>query len=157
MSKTSRPGGTRQRRRYSDEERAEAVLAVKMNGGNVKHTAVQPGIPEATLRGWSNAERGTRLPQRNPPDAKVHAKKQEGLSSLLDNAIRDALGYLPEKWTEATAREIAIAIGVFIDKKQLLDGEPTELQERRIIVERDGISTLPEHLARKPASHRASA
>lgn len=37
---------------YSEKDRAEALVALEANGGNVLQTATQLGIPEATLRNW---------------------------------------------------------------------------------------------------------
>lgn len=37
---------------YSEQTRAEALLAIEMNNGNVLQTANQLGMPESTLRKW---------------------------------------------------------------------------------------------------------
>lgn len=37
---------------YSEKDRAEALLALELNEGNVNKTATELGIPEATLRHW---------------------------------------------------------------------------------------------------------
>lgn len=37
---------------YSEKDRADALLALEVNEGNVNKTATELGIPEATLRNW---------------------------------------------------------------------------------------------------------
>lgn len=37
---------------YSEKDRAEALVALEVNGGNVLQTATQLGIAESTLRDW---------------------------------------------------------------------------------------------------------
>ena len=37
---------------YSEKDKAEALLALEVNGGNVNKTATELGIPEPTLRSW---------------------------------------------------------------------------------------------------------
>jgi transposase-like protein len=48
------------KRRYSDDDRANAIAALAANGGFVKTTARQLGIPAKTLENWS---KGTRHPE----------------------------------------------------------------------------------------------
>jgi len=75
------------RHRYSDEERADALLALEANGGNLSRTARQMGIPRATLRLWAQgnvvpavtdicqAKKGT--PGRPPGGDRPHPTGQD--------------------------------------------------------------------------------
>lgn len=116
------------RRSYDDKFRASAVLMFEADG-NYTRVARHLGISRSTLRSWVNAKNGTGQPQGKAIPADVYHDKKVELSDLLDMSIRDALGYLPDKWSEATAREIAVSVGIFTDKKQLLEGGPTERTE----------------------------
>lgn len=69
------------------------------------------------------------MPQGAAPPTDIYDEKKADFIGLLKKAISDAFHELPDKWSEATAREIATAIGIFIDKMQLLEGEPTERKE----------------------------
>jgi hypothetical protein len=98
--------------------------------GNVEKVAKHLDMPESTLRSWVNvAENKDRKPKGAGQDAEIYDKNRAELSQLLDIAIRDAMEELPGKWSEATAREIAVAVGIFTDKLQLLTGGATSRNE----------------------------
>lgn len=71
-------------------------------------TAEQMGIAESTLRSW----------ERQYPKATV--------PELLDRALAHLLANIPDKWA---AKDWAVAVGILLDKYQLLQGEPTERVE----------------------------
>ncbi len=107
-------------RRYSDEEKAQALAALDANGGNVKRTAGQLGIPVSTLREWARG-RGV----VNGVTKIRHQKKGE-LADELETIAWRVLDALPEKLAEADARALATLLGIVIDKVQLLRGQPTD-------------------------------
>ena len=57
----------------------------------------------------------------------------------LDRMIQRVLGALTdEKLDKAHARDLAVVYGIFVDKKQLLEGKPTQIlsiEERRALPE----------------------
>jgi transposase-like protein len=112
------------RRHYSDEERAAALAALKANGGNIARTAAQVGVPEQTLRQW-----------RDNPDAaappQVREQKEEQLKDMIERVARESLEVMSEKSGEADYKDLAVGVGILIDKKRLLDGQPTSIAETR--------------------------
>lgn len=137
---------TRKRpRRYTDKERADCVATLIGCGypdaaGALEHVHKLTGVPRATLHGWYHAV-------NNPPPDDVLAESVKTLSELLETEIRLNFYVMQDKRAEATYRELALANAVFVDKLQLLSGQPTENVKQAITFERTGITTLPEHLA----------
>jgi transposase-like protein len=119
------PEGIAMRRHYTDEQRAEALAALAANGGNIKLTAAQLGIPRMTLADWANGaccEAVTEL---------RHQKKQD---------LADALEALAYKLVEAAAGKIAdaplqacaTAAGIAVDKMLLLRNQPTVIAQTKM-------------------------
>jgi hypothetical protein len=53
------------RRAYSEQDKAQSLLVLDANGGNIKRTARQIGIPVGTLRAWrDNREMNAASPAR---------------------------------------------------------------------------------------------
>jgi len=120
------------RKSYNDKFRASAVLMYEADG-NALRVAKHLGIPRSTLRSWVNrAHNNGKKPSHSGVVAEVYQEKKVELVDMLDASIRDAIGHLPDKWSEANAREIATAVGIFVDKKQLLTGGATERHEHSI-------------------------
>lgn len=104
--------------------------------GNIEKVAKHLKMPESTLRSWINAkDQNGKEPARNDPPPELYDENKAHLTQLLDIAIRDAMQELPGKWSEATARDIAVAVGIFTDKLQLLTGEPTESSRQQILIQ----------------------
>lgn len=80
-----------------------------VNKYNYKMTASDLGIPEMTLRRWDKNKNVV----KNVPE-------------LLERAIQRLLMVIPEKWD---GNSWAIALGILIDKWQLIRGEPTNRTE----------------------------
>jgi transposase len=113
----------RRRRSYSDDDKAAALAALAANGDNVNRTARQLGLSESTLRGWKN--------RRGTPDeiASLRDQKKGDLASSLEVIAHEIVGIIPGKLGEANLRELATALGIVIDKRQLLIGAPTDRTE----------------------------
>lgn len=105
--------------RWSEDDKARALAALDANGGNVKGTSRQLGIPQSTLRGWRNGI-GT--------NATVTKKRDENARELKEE-MRDLvyllLEKLPDKLDKASAKEMMVGLGIAVDKLQLLEGKPT--------------------------------
>lgn len=129
------------RPRYDDAYRASAVLMLQADGypnklGALTRVAKHLSIPERTLRRWYKAQ------QNPPPDNVVRMKKGE-LTALLRKEIYAILGEMDRKRDEADYRELATALGIAVDKLQLLAGEPTENARQRIVIEYDDQNPTP--------------
>jgi transposase-like protein len=110
------------KRRYTDEERANAVLAVIANNGNVARTAMELGIPWSTVDNWVKAERhpeAIEMANRRKPSL---ADKLEGIASLLAEGLDD-----PKKIARAPLNTVAVTLGIVIDKMRLLRWQPNEI------------------------------
>lgn len=110
----------RAQREYTDDEISSALVALEANGGNVSKTAREIGIPRMTIIGWRDgtmrstnpAVTGTRQEKRKELAERLH-EVAWGLTELLPDAAKVA----KEKgWVN----QIAIAIGVALDKRELL-------------------------------------
>lgn len=114
----------RMARRYSDEDRADALAALAANGGNVTGTARQLGVPRNTLLMWSRGDRH--------PEALADAiPKKLGLADRLDEVARLLVDAMPAKIAKASLAQLAVAAGIAIEKARLLRGQPTAIDERR--------------------------
>ncbi len=104
------------RRRYSDEDRAQALAALAANNGNTNKTAEQIGVPEATLRLWAKT---------SAVPAEVCEQKKKDLASRLDDLAHALIDDLarPERIAEADYQKAATALGIAMDKAALLRGQ----------------------------------
>lgn len=119
--------------RYSDDFRASAVLMVEAEGypakkGAVKRVADHLGIEERTLRRWVT---GASNP---PPDTAVRVKRLD-LRKVISDELRGIFDEMGRAREDASYRDLATAAGIFIDKLQLLNGDPTANTNQRIIIE----------------------
>lgn len=117
-------GTKRERRRYSDEERAAALAALAANGGNVGRTARELGIAETTVRHWATGD-------RHPEAAQMGERKKQDMATALEGVAWKLLRSLPKKVAKAPLNQAATAMGIAIDKARLLRGEPTQIDEHR--------------------------
>ena len=117
------------RRRYSDDERAACLAALVANGGDVRKTARQVGVPETTLRQWKHRDRA-------PVSAEKSAQKKAELADIFEAIARDALAAVtPEKIALANVQQLLVSAGVATDKMRLLRNQPTENVASLVIVE----------------------
>jgi len=104
------------RRSYTDDDKASALALLAMNGGNIKRTSRESGVPRATLTAWAKGRgasaRVTEL---------CHLKKGE-LSDKLESIAHKFLDQMSATIADASLRELAIALGIIIDRMLLLRG-----------------------------------
>lgn len=111
------------RRKFSDQQKSDALAALDANGGNVNLTATQLGISESTLRSWAK-NRGV-----NADVALLREQKRIDLSIRLKDIAHQILDILPDKLKDSNTQQLATALGIVVDKSQLLDNKPTERHE----------------------------
>lgn len=130
-------------KRYTDKQRADSVVFLESLGypyrlGALEEAAKHLKISRTTLQSWFNNI-------HNPPEelrAESRVELHEAINAELDKiflqmgAVRDTASY----------KDLAWAAAVFVDKLQLISGQPTENVKQNISFERTGISTLPQHL-----------
>lgn len=111
------------RRRYDDKFRASAVVMLEAAGYPGKEGALMDvcrhlSMPHNTLRNWYHAE-------RNPPPSDLRQHIKKSLVEMLDDMAFKLIGAMPSKITDANLQQVATTLGIVIDKKQLLIGQPT--------------------------------
>lgn len=107
-------------RRYSDEDRSNALAALAANGGNVERTAKQLRIPETTLRHWARGE-------RHPETAQMGEQKKGPLADAMEEVVFVLVGMMPEKAKDAPLKDIGVTVGIAVDKIRLLRDQPTSI------------------------------
>jgi transposase-like protein len=131
----------RKQRKYSLAEKTAALAALAANGGNLERTARQIGIPRNTLRIWdqeakkveSAAPVSDKIPTSKsyPPliNAPLVQEARKTLAAKLDNIahlLADDMAR-PEKIEGAGLNQVAVALGITIEKMRLLLDKPTQI------------------------------
>lgn len=108
------------------EEQRGALEGTKtpLDRGKITQLAEAAGLPPAAVRGLIK-----RMEARyRPPSDELEKITTQEIQDLIDDRISRGLGYLDDfAMAKATARDLAVAIGIMIDKRQLLRGEPTQI------------------------------
>lgn len=115
------------RRRYTDEEKAAALVALELNQNldcPIAATANALQIPDSTIDNWKKG--------RGVSDVAIElgGEKKASLLELYERAVTKGLSEIldcaqPATWKEATG------IATFTDKILLLRGQPTAITESR--------------------------
>jgi hypothetical protein len=112
----------RQRRKYTDRDKAAALAALDANAGNFLRTARDLNIPRATLMQWAAGTVSEDVPELRQGKRRELADMFEDLAR---RSVETALGLQGhEKTTLAMA---ASAAGIATDKMQLLRQLPTQI------------------------------
>lgn len=116
---------------YTPQEIGDALARVDYYGGNVLRAAQESGIPQSTLRYWlKNQDRLPSSVVKCRDDKKVElAELAEESAQWIGSSITEA------DITAASLRDKSIAFGVFVDKAQMLRGEPTQVVELKLVRE----------------------
>lgn len=124
---------------YTDKQKAEAIAYLQSNKGNVKRTVEQlrkseefSTVTKPTLLRWRKQFEGIigdthkkEAIESELPEAKT--KLSTAFHDLAQLSIEKAVG----KIDEASYFELVKGAAVATDKKLLLNGEPTEINETR--------------------------
>lgn len=135
-------------RRYTEDDRARAMAVLDSNGGNMRKTARDIGINEATLRSWFKPPQRTHVSKPGdvnqvrqqrpqiPPKDKVNAHKDQ-LGNVFDQIIdrfTGSLAALTEEelldYARKRPKEAALVMAILFDKRQLLRGEATVITQQ---------------------------
>jgi transposase-like protein len=106
------------KRTYSDEEKADALLQLDANGGNLKRTAVAIGIPRKTLAEWRDGHVHHAV-------AEIRHDKRPPLADRLEALAHLCLDLLPGKLDAASAAQVSVSLGISLEKMRLLRNEST--------------------------------
>ena len=130
------------KRTYTDADREQVRAALALNGGDVRKTARQTGIPRTTVITWRDKPKPEGIDALPPAvvEAAVEQIRQDKRGEIIAlawdlaaDALRQSLVALPR----ASAQAAAIVAGIAIDKAQLLMGEATSRAEVRGSVTHD--------------------
>lgn len=117
------------RRRYTREEKAQALAAWRLNGENTKGTARQLGIDPSTLKGWVRAYREAPDPLVLKAMERVEAEFVERFVETADETIFEAQRLLQDKLPNASAAQLSLIIAQQVDKRNLLVQNQTSKQD----------------------------
>lgn len=112
-------------RRYTDEEKAAALVVVDFCDGNVQEASRRLGVPWTTLDGWVKG-------RVNEGVTKVREQKTADLASRFEEIVIQALDLLPEKLESASAAQLATIAAIGTDKLLLLRNQPTAITAHQI-------------------------
>lgn len=117
---------------YSEHDRAAALAALETNNGNLTRTAKQLGMSDRTLRRWRDEHNnpGETASLKTATTAALPAARAS-IAQRLQDFIHQALDIAPDKLNDASLQHLFVAIGVSVDKAQLLEGRPTNIGEVR--------------------------
>lgn len=110
------------KRQYSDNDKATALAALDANGGNLRRTSKQLGIPLATLQRWRDG-------QVNEDVTDLRTHKKGDLADKYEQVVNAYIDHLlkPDTISSAKAGEASAVAGTATDKMRLLRGLPTEI------------------------------
>jgi hypothetical protein len=116
---------SRTRREYSDADKAIVLAALAANDGNVSKTAKQFSLPNSTVKMWADGK------NQHPIVAELCEDKKAEIVELIDEAVREMIHASKGKPAETALQPLWTSIGIGLDKKQLLAGQPTSITESR--------------------------
>lgn len=120
----------RRLRKYEPSDIVVALATLKACKGNLMHASEKLGIPMATLRSWARGHRPKVVTQEiwDAVDTStvLLSDKLEKIAHLLINNLAIRL----ESSLSATTplKDVATTLGIVIDKRQILIGEPDSIQ-----------------------------
>lgn len=110
---------------------------LQANGGNVRRTARELGLPVMTVSDWKQLWEREGYPD-NIQEALPAAI--EDLSGQMRQVVIEAVRVVREKLGQASAKDAAWIAGVFHDKLRLIEGQATSRHETVHTVELDPIA-----------------
>lgn len=125
------------RRHYSDEARAAALAVLDANGGNLKRSAREAGVPASTLALWRDAPERAASPevrtQTRETMADVYGRIAKRGTELLGGAL-DLLSPNEVAGDPKLLTAINTVTGTAADKERVLRDQPTENVKHRVEV-----------------------
>ena len=115
--------------KYDDKFRASAVIMLEAAGypgkdGALTQVSKSLNVPRTTLRRWFKKE-------SNPPPSEIVHKNKIDFIEAIRTEIAGILTDMPIARDEASYKDMTTALGILIDKLQLLTDKPTQISEQR--------------------------
>ena len=111
------------KRKYSDDERADTLAALDANRGNALQTSKQLGIPRTTIKRWVAEGVNADVTVLRHEKRRELSEKLEDIAHALSGNILIHAGS-PDA-ARGSLKEMAVALGIVIDKMQVLRGMPS--------------------------------
>ncbi len=118
------------KRSYSDNEKASILAALDANGGNVNKTARQLKVAASTITDWSKNRK------INVDVTDMRQVKKKGLAEKLEDLAHVLVDALHKSAANALLKD-AVALGIAIDKMQLLKGQPTAINQSSTLTDEE--------------------
>jgi transposase-like protein len=125
------------RRSYSDEQKAEALAGLDANAGNVARTARQLSLPRKTLDQWAKG-------RVHPDVANLRQGKKEALADRLEALALRLADAMPGKIAGASLIQLAVAVGIVIDKMLLLRATASHVGGTEALTDQERLDRLRE-------------
>ena len=109
---------------YTEQQRADTLIALEANGGNILRTSEQMNVAEATIRAWVAESRDQKTDLAVAANELLPATR-EAFKNRLTSLRDKVLGHLEVNFEDLSARESVVALGILIDKVELLEGNAT--------------------------------
>src|SRR5438552_2907279 len=117
------------KRRYSDVEKAGALLVLEACEGNYSEAAMQTGIPIMSLHDWSMGKGVC------PALTEIRNAQRPALADMFESVAYKltaaALGD-DDRIERASVRDLLIGAGIAVDKMRLLREQPTDIHAQQM-------------------------
>lgn len=111
------------RKTYTDEDKAHVLFTLTTNDGNIKKTARETSVPEATIRRWRDEWDRKGVPEPILASATTEAN---GFIQEAEVVRSEALRILRAKLPTAKPGELNAIVGTLDDKITRAKGLPTQ-------------------------------
>lgn len=101
---------------YTDQQVVEALVALELNGGNLKRTARELALHPNTLRDWRNAALAVEPSRPLSLSVPVPVPVKRDFAELWAKKEELVLDLIEQKAPEASFRDLSIFSGIAADK-----------------------------------------
>lgn len=102
---------------YSDEKKAQVLVTLAANKNDYTRTAELTGVSRRTILRWA----------KEAPKNDVETPTGTSIKDMIEAALVNILEHVPKEWSNG--RDWATAIGILVDKLQLMNEQPTSRTE----------------------------
>lgn len=116
---------------YSEEFKANALVKLATNGGDLESTAAELGVAKSTLHRWSTqpAKRSMKRDKKEQSNETKQNETKPDPEFRVQDGIRAAIQHLIENIPPMKGDEWGIALGILLDKMLIYEGHPTDRVE----------------------------
>lgn len=122
---------------YTDKQKAEVIAILESNNGNVtgtlkelKASSAYKKISKNTLLKWRNILRGSEnCTQKRESIENELPKARFDLVQGIEGLLPECIETIRKKLPEATAKEAAVILGILVEKYQVSNNMPTQIQK----------------------------